>query len=59
VLQEQIRDRLLDSLPPLNHLDDIQRTQLRDLLAAATGTPVRAAGDQVLAVHGANGADLT
>ncbi len=59
VLQEQIRDRLLDSLPPLNLLDDVQRTQLRDLLAAATGTEVRAAGDQVLAVQGASSADLT
>ncbi|MGH9124745.1 MAG: MarR family winged helix-turn-helix transcriptional regulator [Acidimicrobiales bacterium] len=38
-LKEDIRSRLLDTLPPLSNLSDEQRAQLRDLLATATARP--------------------
>jgi len=40
-LREHIRNSVIDTLPPLHRLSAAQRTQLRDLLAAATATDPR------------------
>ena len=42
-LQDEIRGCVYDGLPPLARLTSVERTQLRDLLATATGKPPDAA----------------